>query len=333
MDLLRRWTRVPLSLLSVWVLSGCHSSSGPTAPIAATDIPGATSAPPVAGTLDAGITLRFVSAETSTPAAGVDVSVDGRRYRTDSSGEIRLSEAVALPVAVEASSGEYLLRETVIRSRDDLRHSLWPRHSPTGLDEELTRRLVYTEATGGAPGALRLRRLGPGTVRVSVVPSSRIARDQEAWRAHETAAEALTAATGGAVTFVVEAAASSSVTIQTSIDPNDPAMRNHAALAYRQIEASQITGGRVVFVSLEVARMLAVVTHELGHTFGLEHSSDANDLMHPIVSGPKGLSRRETLAMGLMLQRRPGNRFPDNDRDDVGALGGKRTEVVACADR
>jgi len=335
MDLPRRWTRVPLSLLSVWVLSGCHTTSPTASTGTSVDVTQATAASPAldGGTLEAGTVLQFVSAETSTPAAGVDVAVGPNRHRTDGGGEIRLGAATALPAALEASSGEYLLRETVIRSRDELRYALWPRHSPTGLDEELTRRLVYTEATGGAPGALRLRRLSPGVARVSVIPSPGIERDVEAWRAHEEAADALTRATNGAVTFVVEISASSPIKVQTLVDANDSAMGGHAALAYRNIDGSQITGGRIVFISIEVARMAAVVTHELGHTFGLEHSPDTNDLMNPIVSAPKGLSRRETLTMGLMLQRRPGNRFPDNDRDGAAAMGGKHTEVIACAGR
>lgn len=333
MDLLRRWTLVPLSLLSVSVLSGCHGAA-PTASTATTvDATNPALPSADAAVLEAGTVLDFVSAETSTPAVGVDVTVGAARHRTDAAGTVRLIEAAPLPVAVEASSDQYLTRETVVRSRDGLRFTLWPRHSPTGLDEELTRRLVYTEATGGAPGALRLRRLSPAGGRVSVVPSSALERDPDAWRAHEEAAAALTQATDGAVTFVVESVPTSAVKVQTLVDANDPAMRSHAALAYRHIDGSQITGGRIVFVSTEVARMAAVVTHELGHAFGLEHSSDPNDLMHPIVSGPKSLSRRETLTMGLMLQRRPGNRFPDNDRDGVAGMGGKRTEVVACASR
>src|SRR5262245_51021415 len=103
MDLLRRWTSVPLALLSVWVLAGCSSPS-PTASSATTvDVAGpAPVAPPVAaGSLEAGTVLSFVSAETSGPATGVDVAIGALRARTDDAGEVHLSENVTLPVSVE----------------------------------------------------------------------------------------------------------------------------------------------------------------------------------------------------------------------------------------
>jgi hypothetical protein len=330
MDLLRRGTFVPLSLASVWVLAGC-SSSGPTAPTA-NDVgsPSARVPSAEAGSLEAGTALTFVSAETSTPASGVTVTIGENHYRTDGAGEVRLNAPLGLPASVEVVSDQYLLRETVIGAHDGLRFSLWPRQSPTGLDEERTRQLVYTDASGGEPGALRLHRVNPPAGRVSVVLSSALAADPEAVRAHQEAAETLSRATGGAVTFVVEATATSPVSVYTSIDMNDPAMRNHAALAYRHLDGSLIVGGRVVFISSEVSHMAAVVAHELGHTFGLEHSPSPQDLMYPIVSGPKDFSLGERLAMELMLQRRPGNRFPDNDRDGASAQTGKRTEIVAC---
>src|SRR5688500_12945666 len=127
MDLLRRRTTVPLLLLSVWALCGCNSS--PTASTATTvDVTSPAGMPPMAdaGSLEAGTVVSFVSAETSTPAAGAVVRMGNLEYRTDSAGEIRLSENVTLPAAVEASAGPYLTRETVLRSRDELRLSLWP---------------------------------------------------------------------------------------------------------------------------------------------------------------------------------------------------------------
>ena len=109
-------------------------------------------------------------------------------------------------------------------------------------------------------------------------------------------------------------------------------MSGRAGLAYRTVTGSTITGGKIVFASFDVARMTTVVTHELAHMFGLEHSSDPGDLMYPIVSTFKSFSPREQLVIELMLLRRPGNQFPDNDRDGVGAQD-QRVEMVACSSR
>jgi hypothetical protein len=40
-------------------------------------------------------------------------------------------------------------------------------------------------------------------------------------------------------------------------------------------------------------------------------------------------SPREALAMRLLLLRRPGNRFPDNDRDVSGSSATRR-ETIVC---
>jgi hypothetical protein len=274
-----------------------------------------------------GTILTFVSAESGAPVAGVDVAVGEQRYRTDGTGSVQLADAVMLPATIEASSNEYLLRETLLRPGDAPTLSLWPRRSPTGLDEEHTRALVYTEAAGGAPGARSLHRVMPG--RISVVPAPGIAADPEALEALRAAADALSLAAGGVVEFVVDPSASSDVVVRTEINPHDPAMGGHAALTYRTVDSGRITSARIVFLSLEVARQGGIVMHELGHTFGLEHSTDRRDLMYPIVTPGKRLSDREALAIDLMLKRRPGNRFPDNDREGGRALS-TGIEVVAC---
>jgi hypothetical protein len=275
-----------------------------------------------------GAVLTFVSAETGQPVAGADLLIGSAgRYRTDGGGQIRLAESVPLPVTIQASSGSYLLRETLLRPEDQGVLTLWPRQSPTGLDEELTRTLVYTEAAGGTIGALPLRRMRPGPV--GIAPSPEILADPAATAALQEAAEALTRATAGRVQYVIDPPATSPVVVRVVVDPRDPAMGSHSALTYRSVEASHITGARIVFVSLKVARIVSIVTHELAHTFGLEHSRSAQDLMYPMVAEHKVLSSRETLAIDLMLKRRPGNRFPDNDQAGAEAMS-RYVDVVVC---
>jgi hypothetical protein len=58
-------------------------------------------------------------------------------------------------------------------------------------------------------------------------------------------------------------------------------------------------------------------THELGHTFGMHHSTDLFDLMNGTNRRTQVLSAREKTLMTLMMQRSAGNRFPDDDRSAV----------------
>jgi hypothetical protein len=315
-------------LLAAMLVTGCSGTSPTASPTTIEPAPNEATPAQIAE-IAQGSTLVFLSAESGAPVAGVEVLVGEppARYRTDGAGQIRLSDNVTLPATVEASSSEYLLRQTLLRAGDGHTLTLWPRFSPTGLDEEITRRIVYTEAAGGPVGARALHRIAAG--RVSIVPSAAILVDPVAMEAHHAAAAALTDATRGAVQFVVEASPGPGVLVRTGVDGKDPAMHGHAALTYRTIESGRITAARIVFLSHGIARLPGIVAHELGHSFGLEHSQDQQDLMYPVVESEKRLSLRESVVVDLMLKRRPGNRFPDNDRDSGAALG-RRVEVVAC---
>jgi hypothetical protein len=233
---------------------------------------------------------------------------------------------------VDASASGFLERRTRFRSS---LLSLWPKVSPTGLDEEYSARLVYncSEATCPSAGQPLARILqGP----VFVVPSAEIRSDPVAREIHEQAAALMTAATGGAVTFTVaESAPPGAVTVSTWIDPSDPVLLQlgAAGVARRQIDSrAAITGATVALRSRELARRLPLVLHELGHTFGLGHSPRIGDVMWngPEIYELADFSPRERLAVDLMLQRSPGNRFPDSDDGVLAGSSRPRNLVLAC---
>jgi hypothetical protein len=85
----------------------------------------------------------------------------------------------------------------------------------------------------------------------------------------------------------------------------------------------------VTYCRADAPRELGLSVHELGHTFGLRHSSTATDVMRAFGRRTQRLSERERLVMALMLQRPAGNRFPDNDR--LARASGAGEEAIACA--
>ena len=307
--------RPMLAPVAVLLAAACHQGPHPLSP-----------SPSDSG---AGV-LTIVSGETQSPVAGARVLVAGEVYSSDASGRVFL-RLTSSDLDIEATG--YLDRQTLLFSD---RFTLWPRSSPTGLDEDSTARLVYGCAAPGCPGGGEpLMRLPRGAA--VLVPSGELRADRRAVEALEEGARRLSSAAEGEITLDVAANAQPGVALVTvHVDGRDPVILavGAGAVTRREVTArSEIVRASIAFRTLELARRLPLVLHELGHVYGLSHSGRAGDVMW---TGPEiylrdDYSPRERLAIALMLQRFPGNRLPDDDRAVHVAQSGSRPRVSVTA--
>ena len=313
-----------LIALSGGVLAGCGGgSASPSAPGTVTT-----------DRLPAGTTITVVSGETAEAVGGARLVVAGRTLQADGRGQATLTEAVSVGSLVDVVAAGFLDRQTLVRSDRLTRYVLWPRTSASGVDETFTAEIVYTAGTLTPPasGSTPLRRLRAGTTRAYLVVSEQIHIDDGANAAHEAAVNAINEALRGRVVYALAPSRpSEGVVFESRVDPNDQDCQGGQVRAFATVflTGSEITGGRMVFCGLDAART-ATVAHELGHTFGLQHSPDTRELMYMAFSASRNarFGDRESLAMQLLLERRGGNRFPDSDRDV--STSAERTLTIAC---
>lgn len=297
---------------------GCAGGGSPAGPTTAF-VPGAAFAP--------GTVLSLTVAEGGQPAESARVVVAGRTYAADSAGRVVLDQPVSSGTLVDIVAPGMLDRQTLLRSPASTAFTLWPRTAENGLHENYTRDLVYSwgdDQSGNSP----LYRLA-GT-QAFLVPSAALRADGQAMAEHHLAAERVTAAVGGAVRYAVAAEAPpGAIAFESVLDPQDGGCSDRVlAFTTIRLRAGEIASGRIVFCTPGAARDGTVI-HEVGHTFGLGHSADADEVMHAykLLRQPDGFGARESLVMRLMLQRRGGNRFPDNDRGVTAASDGEVTIV------
>ncbi|HSB61562.1 MAG TPA: hypothetical protein VLI67_07575, partial [Vicinamibacteria bacterium] len=193
--------------------------------------------------------LTILSGETQSPVAGARVLVAGEVYSSDASGRVFL-RLTSSELDIEASG--YLDRQTLLSSD---RFTLWPRSSPTGLDEDSTARLVYGCAAPGCPGGGEpLMRLPRGAA--VLVPSGGLRADRRAVEALEEGARRLSSAAEGEITLDVAANPRSSAALVTvQVDGRDPVILalGAGAVTRRELTArSEIVRASITFRTLEL---------------------------------------------------------------------------------
>ena len=311
--------RTSAALLLI-ALTGCGGGGSPSRPSNATPAPTST-------------TFAVVSGESDAPVGGATIVLAGATLTSDASGHVAVQPPPAAGSLVDIIAPGFLDRQTLVR-RGMAIYTLWPRTSPPGLTEDFTSRIVYTDSgdDNADVGGSGLERLRNGTSQAFVVASASIQSDGPAMAMHDAAVGEINSMLAGALSYaLVTQAASGSVAFEARLDPADPDcapdIRGFASLSLR---GGEIVSGRIVYCSKDAARA-STVTHELGHTLGLQHSPNDHELMAPFFARQRStrFSAREGLAVALMLQRRGGNRFPDNDRDaTTSARSG--TVVIRC---
>jgi hypothetical protein len=321
---------------AMMVTLGCGGSgSSPASP----------TPPPSGPSIPAGTVVSVRSAETDGSVAGASISLTAqfetevltKTYMTDAGGGFTLDRAVLLSSTplLEATAPGFLPRTTVLRPTEPVL-SLWPASSPTGLDETFTAETIYSAsrcpAVNSPQSPLRRPLSSAGTIRVGLSPEL---QNPAIEATHQEAIARLNAALADAPRYEL-ASSGSGVSFIAILDPGHATCANGPeptrAVTELTLENGSVVGGRLVYCSTDAARSASLVLHELGHTFGLYHSSSASDVMYCSVGRPLRFSAREVLAMKLIRQRRAGNRWPDNDRQTSAPLAfpGRTTEIISC---
>lgn len=267
--------------------------------------------------------------DSGAPVVGALVIVGATRFTSDLTGTVVVEGVLALGAPIQVEHAGYLTRRT--RAEDPVPVlTLWPKSTDAGNIERLSGELVYTDSNRPPLHGAAMRRVRHGAVMLDL--SAELRADAASVQAHERAASLITSATDGQVVFSLGGCGGGTCVRVTS---GTTTAQGEARVS---LDADgYVASGEIRYPDLTLARRFDVALHEMGHIYGLHHGS-GNVIMCGGVGGtgqcqgPLPIAAlgqftpAERAIMKLMLLRRAGNRFPD----DEGLSGTGLLSVTAC---
>jgi hypothetical protein len=287
------------ALSTLIACGGGGGGSTPPPTVASTPVP-------VSG-WPAGTVIQLVNGDTGAPVTG-QINVGGVIVDAGTP----LAAAAGPGVTVDVAVAGFLPRQTTVKT-GVTKIGLWPNDSR--ITDSYSQSLVYM----WGDQVYSLYRLPPKVRSVAVTG------DFSAIPEAVGIVNAAFAPVG--VTFF--AGGTGDMTIPVRLDPTTSTCQEERVRAHAQFWTTnqEITRAEVTICDARNA-VVETIAHELGHCFGLSHSEDQRDLMGRWYGERWGsFSEREISVIGLMMQRRGGNAWPDNDRSATSS-GVRRHEVV-----
>jgi hypothetical protein len=312
-----RGIHVCSSALAVVLAAACGSSGHNPAAANAPALP----TPP------ASAVAQFVNGlRLDEPVPGLVVVVDGATLAQPTAADGRTAATIPNGARVTTSGRTGVLDRDTRFSVQAPRLPLWPLTATYGA--EYVRALVYDYAGGEESSTQWDYLMRPRPATYTVAADATLRNDAVAYYWVNVALAEVMRITQGKVTFSwVETGGD----VTFEVNPDFPGLEDSRGLCDQRFVGRFITGARIVLRSLATARSNTVV-HELGHFLGFQHSSDSRDLMSVRYRNYQQVefTSGEESAWLMMVQREPGNLFPDRDAALAGAGGRPSPPPIVC---